>query len=423
MWTFQAFTTALDDAETANKVTVGIGSVIRGFTVNDTVGDEYFIKGGDLILKVTSALPFIDSSTVRNWLALYRGAFVYNVYYLGTQNDELDYRSYDYKNDIYEVRLPSIQSIFINDLKNAKIEYTTDTDSWNFNLINAKVTIDKIRRKTDTGTYIDTLNRAGFSIADMLGWAALQTNDHGYYFQNPNTPIPTKNDDDLPIIYRGASKDTNDTAQNIIECNFSDYDMTWADIFKLGSFAFNAFIRVVPVIGGTPEKLSLGFQMLQRRADAVLTEKTVEWDQLRYLKHRYKVAGVKLTGGNFEYNQGDADGGDAYSKSVGVFDPEISTIGPDESLYWSVGDYDSPSGKYKILDGSDNPRPYFASGLVESNYADMITKGHGYAGTFPFDGEKIFDEIEVESGGDIIRVLSLSVDEADIAQVEGIVID
>jgi hypothetical protein len=420
-YTFQYLYTIDSSAQTFSHL--DITEIVRGVRFEKTVGDEFLIKSGDITITTTEPLPFSIIASTHNWLVVRRNNLLFGVYSIGNlATYDYSFRSRNDKDGLHEITLPSIDKVFFDNLAQQLIEYDTNTQMWNYDLGTAIIEIQRIRAKDSSGTYsIDAFDRAGFSLGDMILAMTLKTNNFGYSMTQPVIPIPLDGDDDLPILYRGGSLDHNiSTDQQIIDHTWTGYEFSWFDLFKLASFAFNAFIRVTPTISGSPEKLNIGINLIPRIEEAVASPDTATWIERRFVRHKYRINGVKLTGGNFEYQQGNLNSGSVFEKNVEINDPDENIDLTGDSLFWSVGDYDSGNDDYSILDGSDNPRPYFASGLVEQYYDRMITDGHGYEGTILFNGERELDQISVDS--ETMQIVRLNINERDIAKVEGIVI-
>lgn len=423
-WTFKYFKTH----NTSSEVTGGytdITDVIGDISIEETVGDEMLIKSGDIKLKLTAPLPFDNSLLYRNWLGIYWNTQLYNVYYIGSGNDfDNSYLIKDEKRPEYELTLYPIQKMFFDHLKTQKIFYSAIITDWNYDLAFAKVDIEKIkiRYQQDPPTYGSALNRWGFSIVDMIGQLGQKNNGYGYVFSNPNLGnFPIIGSDDLPIIYRGISLDQGlASLSQALAHTFSDWDVSWLDIFKLVIFGFNAYVSVKPSIGGSPEQLIVNLKIVPRINVTASSPGSPQWLERTFEKYRYRIDGVKLSGLNFEYTQGQSELGNIFSRSVDIADPEqyIPSVA-DDTLYWSVGDQVS-GNTYSIVDGSDNPRPYFASGLVEPYYADIISDGHGHKGEIIFQEQDTLDQ--VNAGSDVIHLNKISINRLGVAKVEGIVI-
>lgn len=391
-----------------------ISSIIKNFSIEETVGDEFFIKAGDISFKSTEQI-IAHSFPQGNdkWITIYWNGSLYSAYYLS------GYEKYDYKNDLYHYRLPSVQNKFFNDLKATPIIYEgSNSEIWSYGLISAKVVIAEIKFDL-SGTPATALNRWGFSLGDMILNFLSKSNDYGYTIHSISLPSPVMTQDNLPILYRGISYDTGQPEQTAVEGTFQDYEVTWNDILQFMVFAFNCFIRAKPSITGSPQQFGIDLLLKPKINISATGGGTVTWLEKIYQPNRFKIDGIHLSGLNFEYTQGIKKGGNVFERNIDISDPEVIT-NDDQTLFWSVGDYNSGITKYEILDGSDNPRPYFSSGLVEPYYANMISAGDSYEGQILFNAQKVLDEIDV--GIDTFQLNRLQIDDDGIANIEGIVL-
>ena len=104
--------------------------ILEGMIIEQTLGDERFIKSGDINIQHRDAL-------LGTYLA---------VYYNGTMVDvfETEARSCDelnLKTDKKSTRLRSIQAKFIEDLGNTRVEYQTDSDFWGYGMANGETNL------------------------------------------------------------------------------------------------------------------------------------------------------------------------------------------------------------------------------------------------------------------------------------------
>ena len=422
-FSFEYFTTDLITGAISNKQ--NITDVIDGFRIEQSVGDEQRILAGDLQLRLLSALPFDTSFSLMNWLAVYFNSGLLNVYYLGSRLDaNYEYESLDEANAIYQARLFSIQKVFFDDLREIKIGYTGVAGGWNSNLGNAIVEVDSIKFKTSTGTPASALNRAGFSIGDMISQKTGSTNSRGYIFGvDGAVGLPVANSNDLPILHRGLSLDIGETDQNIIQHNFPSPQITWHDFYQLVTFGFNAFISAKPQIVGSD--LHILIKITPKINLPVGSTISTDWSKRNRLRYKYRIESLKLEGGNFAYSLGSllSESADLERSISWINDPDENIPDSQDYLYWVAGAYNSGTGQYEILDGSGDPRGYFQSGLVEPYYDDMITDGHGYQGSIRYTGQNVLDQVEITSGGEVIQILNLVAKSDRMADIEGVIIN
>lgn len=398
-----------------------VTNIVRGVSFDWNVGDEFYIKTSELSIKTTAPLPYSPIPTTYNWLVVWRDAFVHSVFYIGNGLDlEYEYLTRDDKTGLYTSTLPSIDKVFYDHLKSTNVEYSALSESWNFHISQAQVTLDRILGKDDTGTYsIDSLDRAGFSLTDMILWMGLKTNNFGYFLSTPVLPFPFDGDDDLPIIYRGASRDIGETAQVIIDHNFTGSGLKWIDLFRYVIFAYNSFVKITPDLSGLPEELVLGLSFIPKTQADLVTAKTFKWIDRKFVKYKYRIDGVDLTGGNFSYQQGNVEKGNTFSRAIDIYDPDERVELNSEKLFWSNGTYQSGTDSYSIVSGG-LPQPYFKSGVVESYYDNMLSNGHGYEGKIKYEGQVILDQGVV--GSDTFQLNRIKLKDDGIATVEGLVL-
>lgn len=384
--------------------------------LSDRAGDEFSIKAGELNLTFDFELKF---STSVAWLAVYVEKAIYNIYKIENQ-----YLSYDEKSNVYKYKLRPLQAIFFEEL-NYVIAYTATAGQWSYDfLVTAGVVIEEIKINDNPPHSI--LDRWGFSLTDMIEGLAGRNRLTGYRIGQVSTPLPSYGENNLPVVYRGLSKEDSAAEQTVVEFNFEDDGVTWKDIFKFALFATNSLLSVRPKIsgGGINRYLEIDLELVPRTGyQTSFEKKSVKWYDRTLQRNKRQVEGVKLEGENFEYKQGDVSGNLVFENKVAVNDPSVIISQYSTSLYWSVGDYDSGVDKYDITQGTfpDNTsRPYFQSGLVEPYYAGMITDGDVYTGKIDFPGNIVMSF--VPAGDETILVISQSTDKNRISQIEGLVI-
>lgn len=418
-WSFVYFRTDYETAGVNNSQ--NINSIINKFNIEETVGDEFFIRSGEIALNSRSLLPFNNTPSQWNWLALYYNDILYNVYLVGHLEEDYRYTDFDVTSNLYSLRLKPIQQVFYEHLKKTIIIRNATSGFWSYNLGAAKVVIDAIREDNQSApTFI--LNRWGFSLGDMLATlvsTGIMTNQFGYYISDFQLPddLPLKDADNLPILFRGQSLDEGASASFAILETFENPGTVWLDIFKIALFAFNSFLKIVPKI--IDNKLSIEFHMVPR-VDITGTGSEKKWIKRKKIRYKYKIDGVRISGTNFEYTQGNWDGNNAYDKSAPIADPDTTIAFGDERLYWAAGDFLSGTGEYDILENDFNVG-YFSTGLVQPYYDNILTDGDGYEGSIIFAGEGVLDKIEI--GSDIIQLNRITIDDEGIASIEGIKIN
>jgi len=416
-WSFEYFRTDPLDAEIDGNQS--INSIIRRFSFEETVGDEFENKAGDLSLMMIDLLPY--NGSYYNWLAAYYQDTLYNVYYIGSADDDLRYYEFDVKNKIYKVRLKPIQGLFYEHLRDTVIADAVQSRMWGFNLgVVAKVIIEKIRESSNGSSFI--LNRWGFSLGDIL--TNLQstgdkTNQYGYYISNYSLPddLYLKNSNDLPIIFRGLSEDESVAAGAVIASTFTDYNVSWLNIFKIAIFAFNCFLYIIPkIISG---KLAIEFHFIPR-IYITGTGQGATWIERKFDRFRYKIDGVHLKGINFEYSLGNIESRNLFDRDIDIGNPDTVIAQFSETLFCAGGDYISANDQYDILDDNEYNVGFFTLDLSSTYYQDMIDSGHGYSGKILFNGERVLDKLSV--GSDIFQITRLNINENNEADIEGIIL-
>ena len=249
-WRFDTFQTYDGSGVIVNSQT--INNIVGDFTLEKTIGDQFFIKSGDLSLTLNSPLPIEISVLTSNWLAAYYNNRLIDVYYFGKTEDvdtQADYLEFDEKAGRYKTRLKSLQWYLYKAFQETLIEYSTTSTDWAYSLPSAIVTVERLRAFQGDGVWVDTLNAGAFSLNTLLQVLAGQVNGHGVVIGSVQIgDLPIIGEDDLPVVYRGGAG--GGTNQQIIESTFDDYPTYWIDIFRYISFIYNAFCAVTPVISG-----------------------------------------------------------------------------------------------------------------------------------------------------------------------------
>lgn len=410
--------------------------VIRKISVEETVGDEFWVKSSEIKIEIAEKLPLIlVLPLLEQWIALYYDDVLFNVYKHPGQDSWL---SQDHKTGIYQYRLYPLQKIFYDHLKATALEYSTTATEWNYGLEDALVEIHEIEIHNDLGAPLSTTDRWGFAIPLIVETLLDKHNGYSYKIGGITHTMITPNDDDLAIIWRGSSKDATgiDTEQEMINFTFKQsdlgggevFDMTWLDIFKLIIFGWNSFILVTPSVD--TGVLLANIDILPKvnlDEDSPIPEADVKFLERKKIRERYKIGGVSLTGLNFSWSTGDLTAGNIISRSFDIADYSEPVEGFSVTLYWGAGDYNSGDGQYELT------APYFGTGLVAPYYLDLTTDGSGYEVKSKLlydDGgtTKILrplDQIEIknEDGStEIFHITTIRADGEGIAQIEGMVI-
>lgn len=410
---------------------VAAGDILYGISIEETVGDENFIKAGDLEIQTISLIAYDSNPAWRNWIALYLNDTLLNIYL-----NENVYSMNETPTKIYSYRLKPIQMVFYNDLSGqVMFDDSANTNMWNSVIEDAAMNIYQIT----IDNHQSALHRYGFSVGDLLSSLSGKDNNLGYTLDSISHPLPTVSDSDDEILYlfRGLSIDNYnpEPISDAIEWTFenSNYETSvpsqewkiyWMDIFQIAAFAFNAFIKVTPNLTLSPStELGIDIEITPKIEVSPTSPETKTWLSNRiYERGRYQIDQVILSGINFRHVLSKNGGGKKYEKTLNIADYEIAGITAetvDVTLYWGKGEYDGTEVNDLVtyLQGE----PYFKSGLVQPYYADMLTDGHGYEGEILYNGEKVLDEVLIDST--VFRILKIRLKNEFVAQIEGIVID
>lgn len=411
--------------------------VLGKISIEETVGDEFFIKSSEITIEIRGELPrLISLPLMTNWIAVYFDDLLFNVYqHPGVDN----WLSRDDKTGLRKYRLFPLQKIFYDHLASTALEYSTEADSWNENISDALVEIDSIEVLNELGTPESTTDRWGFALSYLIEALAGQNNDYGYQVGLVNHPMVAPTDDDLAIIWRGLSKAPGfDTEEDMINFTFKESDlgggevfnMTWLDIFKMVIFGWNAFIRVTPDLND--DQLTATIDVIPKvslPASGAIAEVDVAFFERKKIRERYKLAGVKLTGTNFSYTSGNPQGANVLTRDIAVSDYEEPIESFSVALYWAAGDYNFGDSQYELT------APYFSSfpSLVTPYYLGFTTLGDAYEAkarlVYIEGGEKkilhVLDQIVVtdeELGTEVFHINTIRADGNGKANLEGIVI-
>jgi len=414
---FTYFKTGLASASISGEVE--ITDIIKKATFEETVGDEFVIKSGDLSIESYEALPGDFAGDYYNWLAVYWDGTLFNVYYIGyTENIALE--SYNEKTGLYKYRLISIQQRFYDDCESIIITQWDDpyVFFWGHELgQNSGIVIEDIRCAFGVGA----ANRWGFSLGDMLANIKGSSSKHGflgYYCSDYSIPgeLVLKDNDNLPIIFRGRSLDESETALAAVYSTFTEQNITWMDLFKIALYTFNCFLKVNPVI--ISNNLSIEFHIIPKIDSG--SGSAADWIERELIYRKYKVGRIQLTLENKEFNYGNLYSNDAIEKGIDISDPNEEIAADNDTLYFAAGLYNESTDDYDIRGEGVDPLNvgFINDDNFEEYYSPMITEGDGYSGRIRFNNEKPLDKISFDST--VIQLLRLSIDEAGFAAIEGI---
>lgn len=416
-WRFDLFQSYKNSGSIVNAQTVT--DIVGDFTLEKTIGDQFFIKSGDLSLTLKAPLPIPVSVSTSNWLAAYYNNRLVDVFYYGDTDDpdnQYDFLEYDEKNGVYKTRLKSLQWYLFTAFQNTLVEYSATSTDWAYNLSTAIITVERLRAYQGDGVYIDTLNAGAFSLNTIPQIIAGKTNGHGVIIGSVQIgDLPIIGDDDLPVVYRGGAG--GGTNQQIIESTFDDYPTAWIEIFRYLSFIYNAFVVFTPVITGG--NLYARIDVVPKINLTAGSATTPVYRSRTYKRRKYRIDGVRLKGHNFEYTQGNVESDNVFEREVNLSDPEQADDLADERLYISVGTFVS-GFTYSIVDGSANPLPYLAGGLVEPYYSGMITAGDGVEAEINLGAEDVLSQIN--AGSDVAQINRITARRTGPAKIEGIVL-
>jgi len=412
-----SFTFRFIETDLAGNIVLDVPLTVIPDNLNlyETVGDEFFLEAGDISFAMTAPLPFANVFHY-HWVAVYWNGALYNVYAAFK-----DYDTWDGKRNIYfSGNLESIQSRFFDNIKAGSILPQTDPAFWAHNLISAKVTINQIQTDINTSNLVS--DKWGFSIGDMIENLSGKSNYYGYEINQVNHPFPIKNENNLPIVFRGRSKDTSDTETIAVQHTFGSIggldSVTWADLFKLALYSYNVYLRATPVINSG--KLKVDIDMVSKKQADTSGAAPVTWIDYKIIRLHYQINGVRLEGENFKFSSGATSGNYVLNQSLAVSDPEVDIPTNDTTFFWADGTYASGSGKYLILNASNQNKSFHESGEIEPAYSGIFSVNDGVSGRLIFDGQKPLDKVQV--GSDVVQLTKLTIDKFGVAKVDGIIL-
>ena len=425
-----------------------ITAIVNNFKVEKTVGDELFIRSGDITIDTLDPLPLSTlGSVVKDYFALYLNGSIFDIYYV---KDRLTFNKKDEKRDRYSTRLSSIQKLVYEAFTDVIVEHSVTFGDWGTGAAAAAVTCEQIRVDRPNDPIKSDTDRWGFSLGDLLANIS-GTNGNHFSINAVSFPGPLMNSDDLPILYRGTGQDVGAvTAAQAVDATFKDFKTTWIDLFKIASLSFNAFIKVTGTVAeasGT-ETVSVDIDIIPRIELTAGSTKPAIWLERSRENQKFKVDGVVLTSTFlddsifqnvptfiFSLDKNGTriwppiEGGKLFKKNIGVSSPQ--GFPPDYTvvLYQSWGDFDGVSSKYEIVETDNQMRPYFDSrfltgptfpfvDLVGPFYADIITDGDGFSGQISYNGEDLLDQVDI--GDEVLQISKISIDRKKKVSIQGI---
>lgn len=412
MFTFNLIKTYADGSVYS---TTPITNIINSVELEESVGDELYIRGGDLRLQTTTEIVHTHTLTELCWIGVYRNGTLMNVYFLENAD-----KSFNYLTRVYEYNLISASAKLFNDLHNTVLQHNTTSTVWNYALSQSALAIESVKVKYDDG-YSTAANRYGFSVGDIIKNLAGKHN-FGYYAIGTvtNDSVPVMTDDNLPILVRGVGPAIADfTLNEAIDYTFYQqfgednlFDLRMSDIFDIALTGWNSFLKVTPVIASSVLKLNL--HLSPKNKKTVASPTTKNWHTLNFQEKRYKIDGVKISGDNFDFKFGN-QGGVVLSKTLKVESPEVAIPPGNLLLYWVGGNFlettYSGYNYYDILTATDETKPYADLLLLEPYYEEILASGNGIEGEIFYNGEQIFDQIELTTGGEAYQIINMVIRE------------
>lgn len=398
-----------------------VTDIIGDFVIEKTVGDSMWIKSGDIKVETLEKLPLSDNINVDfHWLAAYWKGKLIDVFNIPDEYDE-----WDQKEDRFETRLFSIQKKFFDDCGEVNVA-SGGADTWGENADVGIIEVARIEVVDGDSILISENIQWGASLGDILENMG-GSNSKGYAVQTVSWPGPLKNQDDLPILYRGSGIGTHISKDDAVDDTFDDYDTKWLDLFKFASFIYNAFIYAQATVfeSGGNSYLGIDVDICPKINVSAGSTTRPHWKNRVFKKREEQIDGVKLESSvndvngdpSFSYTQGDPESDNAFTRDVELGDPAASISGYADTLYLSSGDYDAIDSNYDISFIN-----YLFEGFVEAYYANMISEGHVYEGDIFYNGEDVLDHIAIQTpdGDDIAQINRLKVDKQGNVSIEAI---
>jgi len=207
----------LKHISTNNDGTINTNVSLLGWnklSVNETAGNELYLKSGDLLIKIDSEISLVSDK--ENWIAVYIDNILFNFYYLASGSYK-----YDTKRGLYEYRLQSIQKTFFKNIEEHKMHYDFITMHYNTGLSGIAKKLYFLSLMKGDGTYSTFLYRWAFPIGSVLDGLEGKHNQYGYLIDTVTHPIKLPNGTyDLPFIWRGMSVPDNMSDQIVIDQTF-----------------------------------------------------------------------------------------------------------------------------------------------------------------------------------------------------------
>jgi hypothetical protein len=200
--------------------------IINKFTVDETVGDELYLKSGDLLLETFTELT--HNGSYENWIFFYINDDLFNVYYYEDETGvELDQ-----KRNKYRYRFISIQQKFYNDANATDLQAnTSDTDYWNYGLNSIAVAIHSLAVTDGDGDGNTFTGRWAFPIGLMLDGLSGKTNDYNYEIDTIDHNIPVIGYE-IPVVWRGRGIKDSESDFNAITDTFNYHSIAEDYIFE-----------------------------------------------------------------------------------------------------------------------------------------------------------------------------------------------
>lgn len=428
-WELKEFYTNEDGTISGGETLIPL--VRNGIKIEETVGDEYWLKSGDLRIVTDKnwTVEGLTSPTAGYWVSAYNNGSLVGVYSImhRSRNENFRYDSGGWS----EYRLRSLQNVFFEQIAAEKTSYSSFGYEWNAALTAGIINISTL--KTSDNSTI--LNRYGFSLGDMISAFAGKHNKAGYLVDTVTQPIALKPSSYIPILFRGQSKSNDPSVPepesdavnwtfywNMDSANPEYWGMTWRNLFEIASFGWNAFISVRPkIVSG---QLKIDLEIVPKINATVSSTVSTQWIELSKKWYRYKVSGVKISISNDEFVQGDSAASNVFERSITYISNPDKTIPGwtgeewNKTLYWTDAFYRSATVRgyydYNQLGG------YFATGKVEPYYQNMIVSGHGYSGKCIFEGQKLLDQIS--HNGETFQIIKIVLNDDYLAAIDGVII-
>lgn len=399
--------------------------IINDFEIEKTIGDQFWVKSGDIRLKLLEPIQLSNNGSAdRHWLLAYfdNATQPFDAFLIES--------GYDIKNDKfnkYEVVLDSSQKTLFNDLSSTLVLYDADTETWGWNAAQTcGVHLNKII--LDATAYFDAW---GFSPADMVNKLQNGSDYKGYKIKSVNHSSPVIGDDNLSIVYRQFIDYISTSQATALNRTFHEfpfayeYHMKWLDIFKIVMFPTNSFCYAKPVVYNYSGPIYFGFEIdFITKVTTPGSSIKSHWKTRSFDRKKFNLDGVHLLSTyndsdgipTFQYEQGNIEGDDVFRREIPMADPGV--INGNHILYWSWGEWDS-GVIYDVLESdTTTQRPYHSSGLIEPYYSDMLDDGGGYSGEIFYNGEDILDTIQIAT--DTIQITTLRINKSGNVNIEGI---